>query len=295
MSSASPAQEFATQFLPLLLFSTMALSLTEVRSRYIVRKDATHGRDYVYDVDGDWTDDVFAVAFYEAVVWNYMALALAGPEATLQELKRDRYVPSGVLSLDEIRRVYTLKLKASDLRPYVISRKDQSDWSDDRIAVTIFEAIEASVPKKEAQEPCKHHSECMHNGMPWETNGMVGYQLTRLGTNWWTPTAPMVDGWWQKLFCNTKPSPNFCPYEFFEEAILASVNDVEWAYMHTHNARTMGILARCKHCGKIMRIGWNASSTLRHMQEQRAIVCSFLRIPFEMPDPDDSEEDVMYV
>ena len=71
----------------------MALSLTEVRSRYIVRKDATHGRDYVYDVDGDWTDDVFAVAFYEAVVWNYMALALAGPEATLQELKRDRYVP----------------------------------------------------------------------------------------------------------------------------------------------------------------------------------------------------------
>ena len=193
MSSASPAQEFATQFLPLLLFSTMALSLTEVRSRYIVRKDATHGRDYVYDFHGDWTDDSFAVAFHEAVVWNYMALALAGPEATLQELKRDRYVPSGVLSLDEIRRVYTLKLKASDLRPYVISTTDQSNWSDDTVAVTIFEAIEASVPKKEAQEPCKHHSECMHNGMPWETNGMIGNQLTRKGTNWQTPTEQTVD------------------------------------------------------------------------------------------------------
>ena len=280
--------------MPLLLFSTMALSLTEVRRRYIVRKDPTDGRDYMHDFHGDWTNDVFAVAFYEAVVWEYMALALAGPEATLQELKRDRYVPSKVLSLDEIRRLYTLKQKESDLRPYVISTKDQSDWSDDTVAVTIFEAIEASVPKKEAQEPCKHHSEAMWNGLPWETNGMVGYKLTLRGTNWQTPTAQMVHGWWQKLFCNTQPSPN-CRGEYFEDAILASVNDVEWAYMHTHNARTMGILARCKHCGKIMRIGWNASSTLRHMQECRASVCSFLRIPFEMPDGDDSEEDVIFV
>ena len=273
----------------------MALSLTEVRRRYIVRKDPTDGRDYMHDFHGDWTNDVFAVAFYEAVVWEYMALALAGPEATLQELKRDRYVPSEVLSLDDIRRLYTLKQNpAADLRPYVISTKDQSDWSEDAVAVTIFEAIEASVPKKEAQEPCKHHSEAMWNGLPWETNGMVGYKLTLRGTNWQTPTAQMVHGWWQKLFCNTQPSPN-CRGEYFEDAILASVNDVEWAYMHTHNARTMGILARCKHCGKIMRIGWNASSTLRHMQEQRAIVCSFLRIPFEMPDPDDSEEDVIHV
>ena len=283
--------------MPLLVFSTMAepLSLTEVRRRYIVRKDPTDGRDYMHDFHGDWTNDVFAVAFYEAVVWEYMALALAGPEATLQELKRDRYVPSEVLSLDEIRRLYTLKQNpAADLRPYVISTKDQSDWSEDAVAVTIFEAIEASVPKKKAQEPCKHHSEVMWNGLPWETNGMVGYKLTLRGTNWQTPTAQMVHGWWQKLFCNTQPSPN-CRGEYFEDAILASVNDVEWAYMHTHNARTMGILARCKHCGKIMRIGWNASSTLRHMQECRASVCSFLRIPFEMPDGDDSEEDVIFV
>ena len=271
--------------------------LVDVRKRYIVRKDPTGGRDYVHDFHGDWTtDDFFAVAFYEAVVWNYMALALAGPEATLQELKRDRYVPKEVLSLDEIRRLYTLKLDdAADLRPYVVSRKDQSDWSDDRIAVTIFEAIEASVPKKKAQEPCKHHSEAMWNGFPWETTPQVGYQLTRRGTNWRTPTPQIVDGWWKKLFCNTQPSPNCCPYEYFEAAILASVNDVEWAFMHTHNTRTMGILAQCKHCGKIMRIGWNASSTLRHMQECRASICSFLRIPFEMPDEDDSEEDVIHV
>ena len=272
------------------------LSLTDVRCRYTVRRDPKDGLDFIIDSDGQWTKDTFAVGFHDCVVWHYTALAMAGPETTWQELKSDGNVPSEVLSLDEIRRFFTVQVNpAADRRPYVTFTQDRSYWSDDTVAVTIFEAIEASVPKKEAQEPCKHHSECMHNGMPWETNGMVGYKLTRLGTNWRTPTAQMVDGWWKKLFCNTQPSPNCCPYEFFEEAILASVNDVEWAYMHTHNARTMGILAQCKHCGKIMRIGWNASSTLRHMQECRALICSFLRIPFEMPDPDDSEEDVIHV
>ena len=135
-----------------------------------------------------------AVGFYDCVVWHYRALAMAGPETTWQELKRDGNVPSEVLSLDEIRRFFTVQENpAADKRPYVTLTKDRSNWSDDTVAVTIFEAIEASVPMKKAQEPCKHHSHAMWNGLPWETNGMIGYQLTRKGTNWQTPTEQTVD------------------------------------------------------------------------------------------------------
>ena len=85
---------------------------------------------------------------------------MAGPETTWQELKRDGNVPSEVLSLDEIRRFFTVQENpAADKRPYVTFTQDRSYWSDDTVAVTIFEAIEASVPMKKAQEPCKHHSQ----------------------------------------------------------------------------------------------------------------------------------------
>ena len=271
------------------------LSLTDVRCRYTVRRDPRDGRDFIIDSDGQWTKDTFAVGFHDCVVWHYTALAMAGPETTWQELKRDGNVPSEVLSLDEIRRFFTVQVNpAADRRPYVTFTQDRSYWSDDTVAVTIFEAIEASVPMKKAQEPCKHHSHAMWNGLPWETDAMIGYQLTRRGTNWVTPTEQIVRGWFVKLFCNTKPSQN-CRGEYFEETILGSVDDLEWAHMHTHNARFMGIMCQCRHCGAIMRIAWNGSSTLRHMQECRAAVCGFLGIPYEMPNADDSDQDLIFV
>ena len=88
----------------------------------------------------------------------------------------------------------------------------------------------------------------------------------------------------QLLFVNTHPSRAY-DGTGFETAIFQSAGSLEWASMATLNGRYFGIASKCRLCQRVCRIAWNRSSTAHHMQTQRAVLASWLRLPYEEPAP----------
>ena len=88
----------------------------------------------------------------------------------------------------------------------------------------------------------------------------------------------------QLLFVNTHPS-RACDGTGFDTAIFQSVGSLEWASMATLNGRYFGIASKCRLCPRVCRIAWNRSSTAHRMQTQRAVLASWLRLPYEEPAP----------
>lgn len=182
-------------------------------------------------------------------------------------------------------------------RLWIHNSYEPQAWTRDPIAIQLLRAIQACkgpqpppypppsrlqktskgprIPRTPAPALCSHCSS-MPNGMPWECQQSIGRDLFE--GNYVTPTWGILQSWSQRLFGNFGlPTPRG-----FEQAILQK-QDLKWAEMECHNSRYMGIVSTCSHCDKICRISWMASSTNYHMSVQRALLLSWLGLPYSPP------------
>jgi hypothetical protein len=90
-------------------------------------------------------------------------------------------------------------------------------------------------------------------------------------------TPETADKWYHKLFHKRHAAQ--LRYDV-TDAMLA-IPGVRWATMRTMKGRYLGINAVCWRCDRgICRIAWNLHfSTREHLDEQRALLCCFLKLP----------------
>ena len=185
------------------------------------------------------------------------------------------------MAFEEIQRRLCLYLDPNDAILWIGDRDQEDRWTDSEIAIQLLMAIQAHMVAAgrpaPPPSPC-YHGSSMFNAMPWESQQSIGRDLTRY--NWVVPDAYQCQSWEQRLFHNTHYSAG-CFWAGFQGAILRSHSRLTWATMATHRARYFGIVSRCTECQKVCRIAWCSSSTAHHMRVQRALILSWLELPYE--------------
>jgi len=163
--------------------------------------------------------------------------------------------------------------------------KSTGGYTKDFVALALHDLLVSRMARPaRPMLPCQH-SESMFNGMPWETDQSVGMTIHKY--NWVQMSYQIARGLTQRLFENTHPGQDGSE---FEGRLVASGEQFGWAVMNTHKGKYLGLLSKCRHCDKLCRVAWLPAgaycpSTPHHMQLQRALICSWLKIGHRMPEP----------